>query len=213
MPDMVSFGIRRIHLQNASVRIDMVCAILGVVFRYDDGHVFPVGCLRQKFYNPAQGQVIVGHVTFPEWITRLRAFPRAVVLGEHQGDDLRHRFFAAQPFFFKLIHEYIGAELVWDGHVKCRVFLGRSSVKRPRNREIDHYFLAVIFHGRVGHIGTHFRSETEIVEGNIIAFQMVPQRACFVVIFREDSASSTGPGILAFGFAAAFHVSVAAIFC
>jgi len=84
--DVISLYIRGDHHQYTAMGIYMIDTVLSIVFGDHNCHIFPVGCVGEVFDNPANGKIIVGHITFPEWKTGLRPFVSSMIV----GDDYRY---------------------------------------------------------------------------------------------------------------------------
>ncbi len=68
--------------------IDVVRAILGVIFNHENGSVLPKLAEADGFDNAAQGQVVVGHQSEGRQLANLRA--GGMVIGQPQDLHLGH---------------------------------------------------------------------------------------------------------------------------
>src|SRR5258708_7473716 len=96
--------------------VDVVAAVLGVVFQDEDGGVVPVGAVRDSVDYAAQGQIVVGDRGLGARAIRSRA--AGVIVGkieQHEGGELELGVFfrfAGVNVGREFVEEFVGAELV-----------------------------------------------------------------------------------------------------
>ena len=103
--------------QDTSVRVDVVHAVLGVVFGDKKHRIFPNRCLRQECDQTAQRQVVVGHVRSAVGITVGRAGIGGVVIW--QANDNERRDFAGREFQLEIALEFRTRN--WSGMPRLKV--------------------------------------------------------------------------------------------
>src|SRR5690242_9493580 len=77
---------------DAAVGVDVVGAVLRVVFEDEDGGVVPVGAVGDGFNDAADGEIIVGEGSGGSGLAFVEA--GSVIVGEAQLDELRHGVFS-----------------------------------------------------------------------------------------------------------------------
>src|SRR5229473_1552910 len=96
--------------------VDVVAAVLGVVFEDEDGGVIPVGAVRDGVDYAAQGQIVVGDRGLGARAIRSRA--AGVIVGEieqHECGELELGVFfrfAGVNVGGEFVEEFVGAKLV-----------------------------------------------------------------------------------------------------
>src|SRR5579871_4045589 len=99
-----------------AMRIDVVGAVLGVVFEHEDGGIVPVRTVEDGIDNAAQGEVVVGDVGRRPG--PVGASTASVVVGQIEQDEAGH--FELGAFIGlaganvggKFVEEFVGAKLV-----------------------------------------------------------------------------------------------------
>src|SRR6266436_5657918 len=115
MIDKRLLHVRRIFTDDQgsrSMRVDMIGAVLRVVFDDEDGGVVPVGTMRNGVDYAAEREIVIRDRGLRSWLARTRA--SGVVVGQVEQRELR-KFFGRSLRFHKLIEfakEFVSAELV-----------------------------------------------------------------------------------------------------
>ena len=92
--------------------VDVIGAVLRVVFDHEDGSVVPVRAVGDGIDNAAEREVVIGDRGLRRGLARTRA--SGVVVGKVEQRELR-KLFGASLRFHKLVElaqEFVGAELV-----------------------------------------------------------------------------------------------------
>src|SRR5215470_5850741 len=102
------------HERERTMRIDVIGTVLRVVFENEDGGVFPVGTVRDRLDDAAEGEIVIGNVG-----GRSRApgpCASGVVVGQMHRDELREFPLFALPASsdeaIELREKLVGAQLV-----------------------------------------------------------------------------------------------------
>ncbi len=102
------------HQRDAAMSVNMVRAILRVVFQDKDRRVVPVGTVRHRLNHSTDREVIVGNGSVRRRQTRVR--PRSVVIRQPQQNKLRHLLAAAARARFhkagEFAQKFVSAKLV-----------------------------------------------------------------------------------------------------
>ena len=94
--------------------VDVVGAVLGVVFDDEDRSVVPVGAVRDGLDDAAESEIVVGDGS--RGTRSAGGGTVGVVVGEIEQDELRQLsslpFFAGANEIFEFVEEFVSAELV-----------------------------------------------------------------------------------------------------
>src|SRR5216684_4664302 len=95
-----------------SMGIDVIGAVLRVVFEDEDGGIVPVGTMRNGIDDPAEREIVIGDRRLRSWLAGTRA--SGVVIGQVEQRELRKFFGGSLRFhkFIELAEKFVGAELV-----------------------------------------------------------------------------------------------------
>ena len=107
--------------RDAAVGIDVVGAVLGVVFEDEDGGVVPVRAMRNGIGDAADGEIIIGNGSGGTGLAFLAA--GGVVIRQAKKDELRHGVFAGfagRDKAVEFVQEFVGAELIGVGNFEIR---------------------------------------------------------------------------------------------
>src|SRR6185369_7336613 len=114
------------------MRVNVVGAMLRVVFENEDSSVVPVRAVRDSLHDTANCQIIVRDRSGGAWHARLSAV--RVVVGKIEQDELRQlsslAFLARAHKSFKLVQKFVGAELI--GILSIEIWKQRIEVIAPR---------------------------------------------------------------------------------
>ncbi len=122
--------------------VDVVAAVLGVVFEDEDGGVVPVGAVRDGVDHSAQGQIVVGDRGLGARAIRSRA--AGVIVGEieqHEGGELELRILVQLTGVNvggEFVEELVGTELV--GVVGVEIGIERVEVIAQHRFRGLHFF-------------------------------------------------------------------------
>ena len=108
------------------MRIDVIGAVLRVVFDDEDGGVVPVRAVGDGIDHAAERQIVVGDRGLRRGLAGTRA--SGVVVGQIEQRELR-KFFGGSLRFHKLVElaqEFVGAELVGIIGIRSRERADRS---------------------------------------------------------------------------------------
>ena len=100
--------------RDGSMSVDMVGAVLGIVFENEDGSVFPVGAVRDSIDQAADGEIVIGHRGL--WSGHAGSSAGGVIVGKAEHHEVRELFATARLTGFdeavELVQEFISAQLV-----------------------------------------------------------------------------------------------------
>src|SRR5450755_2454527 len=94
------------------MRVDMVGAILRIVFNHEDGGVLPIGAVRNGIDNASDREIVIGYRSLWRGLSGTRA--SGMVIRKIEQCELRE-FFGAPLCFHKLVklpQKFIGAKLI-----------------------------------------------------------------------------------------------------
>src|SRR5664279_577023 len=96
----------------------MINAIMCIIFSDNYCHFLPVRSVRKILHNPPYSQIIIDHITFPEWIPGTRTFICSMIVRNNNSKQLRHGFPRPYPFPVKLPDKLTYPELIRNSHIE-----------------------------------------------------------------------------------------------
>ena len=100
--DRVPLRVRTDHQRDAAMGVDVVGAVLGVIFQHENGGLRPELAVADRFDHASQRQIVIGQIGDRRWRSDL--CPRRVIVGQANDHELRHLAFGFETLS--------GAELI-----------------------------------------------------------------------------------------------------
>src|SRR5581483_11623656 len=137
---LVGFRKRRIFAddeRDAAVRIDVVGAVLSVVFENQNSGVVPIGAVRNGLDDTAYGEIVIGDRGRRG--RQALAEPGSMVVGKAQLDELRHGVIAGLAGgeeSLEFVEKFIHAKLIGIGDFKVRIKRVEVAAKLGRSGDV-----------------------------------------------------------------------------
>src|SRR2546428_949180 len=116
-------GILAYDKSYGAVRVDVIGAVLSIVFQNEDGRVIPVRTMGDGLHYAAEGKIVVSYIGGRAGLTRPSA--ASVIVRKIEQDKGRQlssvALLASTHKTFELVEELVSAQLVWVLRAEVRI--------------------------------------------------------------------------------------------